>query len=261
MLDCLGKPRDLVAHVPERLGQVDRHIGSTEKAERLLGWRARTSFAEGLERTVSWYRDNEAWWRAISEKPHENRLLVLGAGPAQLGLLRAAQAARALHDRGRPRPAAPGFRFASRRAIVSTEDELGVERLADAERVDGIVSPGSDWPVAVAARVAEKLALPHPISPQAAILATSKLRQRERLRRGRRAAARATRSAARPRRRAKAARRRSAIPCVVKAPDRQGQKGLTLVRSAASSRTRSRRRSRPPAPGSASSRSSSTGPR
>ena len=52
-------------HVPERLGQVDRHIGSTEKAERLLGWTARTSFEDGLERTVAWYRDNEAWWRAV----------------------------------------------------------------------------------------------------------------------------------------------------------------------------------------------------
>jgi dTDP-glucose 4,6-dehydratase len=52
-------------NVDERPGQVDRHIGSTDKAERLLGWRARTSFAEGLERTVSWYRENEAWWRAV----------------------------------------------------------------------------------------------------------------------------------------------------------------------------------------------------
>jgi dTDP-glucose 4,6-dehydratase len=65
VLDVLGKPPELRAHVPERLGQVDRHIGSTEKAERLLGWRARTSFEDGLERTVAWYRDNEAWWRAI----------------------------------------------------------------------------------------------------------------------------------------------------------------------------------------------------
>lgn len=65
VLDVLGKPRDLKVHVDERLGQVDRHIGSTDKAERLLGWRARTSFADGLERTVAWYRENEAWWRAI----------------------------------------------------------------------------------------------------------------------------------------------------------------------------------------------------
>jgi dTDP-glucose 4,6-dehydratase len=31
----------------------------------LTGWRARTSFADGLERTVAWYRENEAWWRSI----------------------------------------------------------------------------------------------------------------------------------------------------------------------------------------------------
>jgi dTDP-glucose 4,6-dehydratase len=65
VLEAVGRPTDLVQNVPERLRQVDRHIGTTEKAERLLGWRARTSFAEGLERTVAWYRDNEAWWRAV----------------------------------------------------------------------------------------------------------------------------------------------------------------------------------------------------
>src|SRR5688572_18322849 len=52
-------------HVSERPGQVDRHIGSTEKAERLTGWRARTDFETGLERTVAWYRENEVWWRAV----------------------------------------------------------------------------------------------------------------------------------------------------------------------------------------------------
>jgi dTDP-glucose 4,6-dehydratase len=65
VLDVMGKPPHLKTHVPERPGQVDRHIGTVEKAERLLGWRARTSFDEGLERTVAWYRDNEAWWRGI----------------------------------------------------------------------------------------------------------------------------------------------------------------------------------------------------
>jgi dTDP-glucose 4,6-dehydratase len=65
VLELLGKPAELRAHVPERPGQVDRHIGSTGKLEQLTGWRAHTSFAEGLERTVAWYRDNEAWWRGI----------------------------------------------------------------------------------------------------------------------------------------------------------------------------------------------------
>src|SRR5205823_8893383 len=49
VLESLGKPSDLVRSVPERLGQVDRHIGTTEKAQRLLGWTASTSFGAGLE--------------------------------------------------------------------------------------------------------------------------------------------------------------------------------------------------------------------
>jgi len=65
VLDGLGKPHSLKAHVDERPGQVHRHIGSTDKAERLLGWRARTSFEEGLERTIAWYVENRAWWEAI----------------------------------------------------------------------------------------------------------------------------------------------------------------------------------------------------
>ena len=79
VLDALGKPRDLRAHTPERPGQVDRHIGSTGKAERLLGWRARTSFEAGLERTVAWYRENQAWWAVGAQGgPSANALRALG---------------------------------------------------------------------------------------------------------------------------------------------------------------------------------------
>jgi biotin carboxylase len=151
------------------------------------------------------------------------RLLVLGAGPAQLGLLEAA------HDRGLwvavvdRDPAAPGFRFADRRCILSTEDEPAIERLLTALEIDGIVSPGTDWPVGVAARVAGRGGLPHPIEPATAVLATNKLRQRERLG-----------EAGVPQPRWWVIGGEDDVPdvpgpVVVKAPDRQGQKGLTLV--------------------------------
>ena len=151
------------------------------------------------------------------------RLLVLGAGPAQLGLLEAAQARGlwvAVVDRD---PAAPGFRFADRRCILSTEDEPAIERLVGALEIDGIISPGTDWPVGVAARIAERAGLPHPISPQTAVLATNKLRQRERLA-----------EAGVPQPHSWVVGNGDAAPAVdgpvvVKAPDRQGQKGLTLV--------------------------------
>jgi biotin carboxylase len=152
-----------------------------------------------------------------------SRLLVLGAGPAQLGLLEAARARGlwvAVVDRD---PAAPGFQFADRRCILSTEDEPAIERLIGALEIDGIISPGTDWPVGVAARIAERAGLPHPISPQAAVLATNKLRQRARL---------AEAGVPQPRSWAVGSDDEPPEvdgPVVVKAPDRQGQKGLTLV--------------------------------
>jgi cysteine synthase A len=120
-------------------------------------------------------------------------------------------------------PAAPGFRLADRRCLISTEDEPALERLAAALDLDGIIAPGTDWPVAVAARIAGKLGLPHPISPQTAVLATNKLRQRERL---------AAAGVSQPRWQVVGG-TSVAIdpPCVVKAPDRQGQRGLTLVQT------------------------------
>jgi biotin carboxylase len=164
------------------------------------------------------------------ERDQGKRLLVLGAGPAQLGLLAAARA-RELHVIALDREAsAPGFRYADRRAIVSTEDESGIERLAAAERIDGLIAPGIDWPVAIAARVAQRLALPHPISPETATLSTSKLKQRDRF---------AEAGVPQPQyvvcsgaAEAAEAAQRIGFPCVVKAPDRQGQRGLTLVGSA-----------------------------
>jgi dTDP-glucose 4,6-dehydratase len=65
ILDALGKPASLKRHIADRPGQVDRHVGSTDRAERLLGWRSRIPFAEGLERTIRWYGENPEWWQAV----------------------------------------------------------------------------------------------------------------------------------------------------------------------------------------------------
>ena len=42
-----------------------------------------------------------------------------------------------------------------------------------------MIAPGTDHAVAIAARIAERLGLPHPLSPETAVLAVSKPRQRE----------------------------------------------------------------------------------
>ena len=155
------------------------------------------------------------------------RLLVLGAGAGQLGLLEAARSRGHYVVAVDRNPAAPGFVHADRRAIVSVEDEHAIDRLAAAEQVEGVVAPGIDFPVAIAARVAARHNLPHPLTPDVAQAAVSKLKQRERL-------AEAGVPHARFRVCASLAESREAAeelgyPCVVKPPDRQGQRGLSVV--------------------------------
>jgi biotin carboxylase len=158
----------------------------------------------------------------VASDSGRKRLLVLGAGPAQLGLLESARR-RGLFTIAVDRdPAAPGFALADRRAIISAEDERGIERLADAERVHGVIAPGIDWPVAIAARVAAKLGVPHPLPPPVGGLAVSKARQRERF---------DAEGVPQPRWRLVAELEDALpLPCVVKAPDRQGQRGLGVAR-------------------------------
>ena len=157
----------------------------------------------------------------MAERPSSRRarLLVLGAGAAQLGLLEAAREYGLFVIAADQDPQAQGFAVADERALISSEDEQGIERLARARDVDGLISPGADWPVGIAARIAERLGLPHPIDGATAVLATTKSRQRERLA-----------AAGVPQPRTYAADDPAVpFPCVVKAPDRQGQRGLTLV--------------------------------
>jgi biotin carboxylase len=118
---------------------------------------------------------------------------------------------------------APGFEYADRRAIVSAEDEPAIGKLAEAEGVDGVIAPGIDWPVAIAARIAARFGLPHPLTPETASLAVSKQKQREKLGQA---------GVPQPHWELTTDAEGLAVPCVVKPPDRQGQKGLTLVRDA-----------------------------
>lgn len=161
---------------------------------------------------------------------NQRRLLVLGAGPAQLGLLAAARDSGCFVIAADRDPAAPGFRFSDRRAIVSAEDEPALAQLAEAEEVDGVIAPGIDWPVAIAARIASRLGLPHPLTPESAVLATSKLEQRQHFLEAQ--VPQVAWETCRTVEEARAAAGRLGFPLVVKAPDRQGQRGLGLVRDA-----------------------------
>jgi dTDP-glucose 4,6-dehydratase len=64
VLAALSKPASLKEHVSDRLGHDHRYALDTLKL-RALGWQPQVGFDGGLEDTVTWYRDNEPWWRPL----------------------------------------------------------------------------------------------------------------------------------------------------------------------------------------------------
>jgi dTDP-glucose 4,6-dehydratase len=61
----LGRPEesgeDLIKYVTDRPGHDMRYAIDSRKLQRELGWEPSLQFEEGVEKTVRWYLDNQAW--------------------------------------------------------------------------------------------------------------------------------------------------------------------------------------------------------
>ena len=66
ILSVMGRDPDDFDWVRDRPGHDRRYAIDSSKLRRELGWRPRhTDFQAGLEATIAWYRENEAWWRPV----------------------------------------------------------------------------------------------------------------------------------------------------------------------------------------------------
>jgi dTDP-glucose 4,6-dehydratase len=54
----------LLRRVDDRPGHDRRYSVDTSKL-RAMGWTPRMGFADGMQETVIWYRENRAWWEPI----------------------------------------------------------------------------------------------------------------------------------------------------------------------------------------------------
>jgi dTDP-glucose 4,6-dehydratase len=70
ILSILEKPRELISFVQDRPGHDRRYALDCAKLSG-LGWKPEQSFAEGLEKTVNWYRDHTDWWHKIKHQSEE----------------------------------------------------------------------------------------------------------------------------------------------------------------------------------------------
>jgi dTDP-glucose 4,6-dehydratase len=80
-----GLYRDLIAFVRDRPGHDRRYAIDAGKIARELGWSPLETAETGLEKTVLWYLENEAWWRPITEGEYAGQRLGLTAAGAGEG--------------------------------------------------------------------------------------------------------------------------------------------------------------------------------
>ena len=62
---------ELITYVTDRLGHDARYAIDSTKLQKELGWEPSLQFEEGIEKTVKWYLENEAWMDNITSGEYE----------------------------------------------------------------------------------------------------------------------------------------------------------------------------------------------
>ncbi len=67
----LGKSPEFLTLVKDRPGHDIRYAIDWSKAKKELGYQPQFDFEVYLEKTVAWYRENEAWWRTVKSGDYQ----------------------------------------------------------------------------------------------------------------------------------------------------------------------------------------------
>jgi dTDP-glucose 4,6-dehydratase len=65
ILDHLGKPKELIQYVTDRLGHDRRYAIDSSRIRNELNWKPLHSAEQGIRETIDWYLENEAWWKPL----------------------------------------------------------------------------------------------------------------------------------------------------------------------------------------------------
>lgn len=77
-----GRDASLVKRIPDpRGGAHDQRYSMKAEKLKKLGWKPQVEFESGLKSTVRWYKENEWWWRPITERPDYRDFIERYYGP------------------------------------------------------------------------------------------------------------------------------------------------------------------------------------
>lgn len=63
---------NLITHVTDRLGHDRRYAIDASKIKNELGWTPQTEFCNGIEQTLSWYKNNSEWLKKVTSGEYKN---------------------------------------------------------------------------------------------------------------------------------------------------------------------------------------------
>jgi dTDP-glucose 4,6-dehydratase len=66
-----GESEKLINHVKDRAGHDLRYAIDATKIKRELGWEPSLQFEEGIEKTIDWYLENEAWLNNVTSGDYQ----------------------------------------------------------------------------------------------------------------------------------------------------------------------------------------------
>lgn len=66
-----GSSEKLITYVKDRPGHDLRYAIDASKISKELGWKPSVTFEEGLDRTIDWYLNNEAWLKSVTSGTYQ----------------------------------------------------------------------------------------------------------------------------------------------------------------------------------------------
>ncbi len=71
ILNILNMPEDKISFVTDRKGHDLRYAIDPTKITNELGWKPETEFSDGIQKTVTWYLENQEWWKNILDGSYQ----------------------------------------------------------------------------------------------------------------------------------------------------------------------------------------------
>lgn len=71
IIEFMGKDESQIEFVTDRLGHDRRYAVDWSKIQHELGWKPQHSFDEWLIKTISWYKENHAWWKDVKSGAYQ----------------------------------------------------------------------------------------------------------------------------------------------------------------------------------------------